>query len=550
MKKYLALILALVMVFALCACGGKTEAPKTDAPKTEAPKTDAPKTDAPKAEEPAATALPDQGSGEYQASDETLVVANKGNPTTLCHLTATAVSANNATLSSMYDRLVDYDYENNDVKPMLAESWERIDDTHVRFHLRKDVVSHAGDPFTASDVIFTVTNGQEGGFLSNYYGMFDLPECKAEDDYTVVLATKNPDPFFLYTLSNTPLAMIVEASTKKDGLEAQAQNPTAATGPYKFVEWNDGSYVKLERNENYWGKTPYYKNVEIRIITDASARVMNLESHDINIALDPDVNSMLALEGNPDFTIVDLPTTNITTIFMNCSKEPFNDVNLRRAIACAINYEANLKVAVGSRGKITDTNLPVNSVMYVSQPDSLYHYNVDKAKEYLAQSKYANGLEIELLYAENPIFGKYAEMVQEQLSQIGIKLNLTPIASKEFDARISAGEFQMEMINASNPDPSIQMKYYDGRIDFKANRGGCGFVDAPQELLDLIDEAKVTIDADKRLEIFNKLQAMLCDLCPAIPVYSPNKMCVMDSTIKGVTLTEFCDINWSKAYKE
>lgn len=549
MKKFLALLLALVMVFALCACGGsKTETPKTET-KTDAPKTET-KTDAPKAEAPAATALPDQGSGEYEASDETLVVANKGNPTTLCHLTATAVSANNATLSSMYDRLVDYDYENNDVKPMLAESWERIDDTHVRFHLRKDVVSHAGDPFTASDVIFTVTNGQEGGMLSNYYGMFDLPECKVEDDYTVILASKTPDPFFLYTLSNTPLAMIVEASTKKDGLEAQALNPTAATGPYKFVEWNDGSYVKLERNENYWGKTPYYKNVEIRIITDASARVMNLESKDIDIALDPDVNSMLALEGNPDFTIVDLPTTNITTIFMNCSKEPFNDVNLRRAIACAINYEANLKVAVGSRGKITDTNLPVNSVMYKSQPDSLYHYNVDKAKEYLAQSNYPNGLTVELLYAENPIFGKYAEMVQEQLAQIGITLTLTPIASKEFDARISAGEFQMEMINASNPDPNVQMKYYDGRIDFKANRGGCGFVDAPQELLDLIDAAKTEIDDAKRAEIFDKLQAMLCDLCPAIPVYSPNKMCVMDSDIMGVTLTEFCDINWSKAYKE
>lgn len=549
MKKLIALLLALVMVFALCACGGsKTETPKTET-KTDAPKTET-KTDAPKAEAPAATALPDQGSGEYEASDETLVVANKGNPTTLCHLTATAVSANNATLSSMYDRLVDYDYENNDVKPMLAESWERIDDTHVRFHLRKDVVSHAGDPFTASDVIFTVTTGQEGGMLSNYYGMFDLPECKVEDDYTVVLASKTPDPFFLYTLSNTPLAMIVEASTKKDGLEAQALNPTAATGPYKFVEWNDGSYVKLERNENYWGKTPYYKNVEIRIITDASARVMNLESKDIDIALDPDVNSMLALEGNPDFTIVDLPTTNITTIFMNCSKEPFNDVNLRRAIACAINYEANLKVAVGGRGKITDTNLPVNSVMYKSQPDSLYHYNVDKAKEYLAQSNYPNGLTVELLYAENPIFGKYAEMVQEQLAQIGITLTLTPIASKEFDARISAGEFQMEMINASNPDPNVQMKYYDGRIDFKANRGGCGFVDAPQELLDLIDAAKTEIDDAKRAEIFDKLQAMLCDLCPAIPVYSPNKMCVMDSDIMGVTLTEFCDINWSKAYKE
>ncbi|MBE6914817.1 MAG: hypothetical protein E7472_07810, partial [Ruminococcaceae bacterium] len=214
MKKLIALFLALVMVFALCACGGKTETP---APKPSDPAQPAAPsqggTDAPAA--PESTALPEQGTGEYTPSDETLVVANKGNPTTLCHLTATAVSANNATLSSMYDRLVDYDYENNDVKPMLAESWERIDDTHIRFHLRKDVVSHAGDPFTASDVIFTVTTGQEGGLLSNYYGMFDLAECKAEDDYTVVLASKTPDPFFLYTLSNTPLAMIVAATTEK-----------------------------------------------------------------------------------------------------------------------------------------------------------------------------------------------------------------------------------------------------------------------------------------------------------------------------------------------
>ena len=140
-------------------------------------------------------------------------------------------------------------------------------------------------------------------------------------------------------------------------------------------------------------------------------------------------------------------------------------------------------------------------------------------------------------------------MAQAQLKDIGITLTLTPLASKEFDARISAGDFDMQIINASNPDPYIQVKYYDGRLDFKTNRGGSGFVDAPQELLDLMDKAKVEIDDAKRLDYYNQLQKMLCDLCPAIPAYSPNMLCAMDSDILGVTLTEFNDINWSKAYK-
>ena len=88
-----------------------------------------------------------------------------------------------------------------------------------------------------------------------------------------------------------------------------------------------------------------------------------------------------------------------------------------------------------------------------------------------------------------------------------------------------------------------------GGNTFKANRGGSGFVDAPQELLDLMDKAKVEIDDTKRLDYYNQLQKMLCDLCPAIPAYSPNMLCAMDSDILGVTLTEFNDINWSKAYK-
>ena len=118
---------------------------------------------------------------------------------------------------------------------MLATDWEYIDDTHVQFKPRDDVTSHDGYPFTASDVIYTITTGQDSGLLSNYYGMFDLSECSVVDDYTVILATKSADPFFLSTLSNTTLAMVIEASVEANGCRAlQGLKATAGTGPDTF----------------------------------------------------------------------------------------------------------------------------------------------------------------------------------------------------------------------------------------------------------------------------------------------------------------------------
>lgn len=556
MKKIIALLLAVLMVIGMVACAAKTEAPaKEEAPAAEAK-------EEPKAEEPAKTeeeqkaeavaesSVLQEGDKEYTPSDETLYLANKANPNGLCPLNVTSISANNAHMVALYDRLVSYDYVTNTVGPMLAESWEQVDDTHVRFHLRQDVKSHAGDPFTASDVIYTVTVGQEGGILSNYYGMFNLAECKAEDDYTVVLATNNAEPFFLFNMANTPLSMLVEASVEKNGgLDAETLCPTAGTGPYKFVEWADGSYIKLERNEDYWDGPAYFKAAEIRIITEASARVMNLESGDVDIALDPAVDALAALKDDAAFSVVNLPTSNITTMYLNCSTEPFKDVNARRAVASALNYEANLKIAAGGYGTLTDTYLPVNNVMYVSPEKSYIKTDLEAAKAALAESAYPDGFTFELSYKEDPTMAAFAEMVQGQLSEIGITVTLAPLAAAEFDARISDGAFDAEMSNASNPDPAVQARYYDGRIDFKTMRGGCGYTDGSQELLDLIDAAKVTIDETERRNTYAKIQEILADVVPAIPVYSPNKLCATDSDLLGMRLTEFCDIDWSKCYR-
>lgn len=479
----------------------------------------------------------------------TLRIAHKADPTSLCHLTVTFGSANGPIDAVIYDRLLDYDQEANDVAPMLATAWEFIDDTHVRFTLRDDVVAHDGSKFTANDVIYTLTAGQESGMLANYYGNFDLAECKAEDDYTVIVATTTPDPYVLYNLSNIPLGMVCQASVEATGLEAQALLPTCGTGPYKVVEWVNGSYVKLARNEEYWGEKPGFDFVEFQIIGDASARVMALESGSVDVCLEPANSQLPMMEDNGAFKVINYETAQVTTMYLNCTKAPFDDVKVRQAVASAINYEGDLRVAVGAYGTTTDSFLPIASTAYCAPDGSyenFYSYDVDRAKALMAESGYPDGCDAELMIMEGSAFGDYAALIKDQLAEIGINVEIVPTASSAFYDILSAGGHQMEIVNSSNPDPAVQCKYFDYRVGFASVRGGTGW-QGPAELDALIDEAKAAIDTEARNELYKQIQAIINTNAPAIPLYSPNKTAITGANIDGVRLTEFGDIDVSRA---
>ncbi len=544
MRKIFAVLLVLVLALSLCACGAKKEEAAAPEKKEEAPATAVAETK-PIAEEAPAPAAPKADGPAI------LKVAHKGDPTSLCHLTVTFGSTNGPVDCLIYDRLVDYDAASASVKPMLATAWEKIDDTHFRFTLRDDVVAHDGvSKFTASDVVYTIKTGVESGMLANYYGGFNVDECKAEDDTHVIVATNAPDPYVLFNLSNIPLGMIVEAAVPGGDLESQNLLPTCGTGPYKVKEWSQGSYILFEKNDKYWGTEPYYDEVEFKIITDASARVMNLESGDVNICLDPATSQLSLVQDNSAFTIVNYATSQCTTMYLNCTKAPFDDVKVRQAIAQAINYDADLAIAAGGYGYTTDSFLAKTNTGY-SAPDgtvpNYYNYNVEAAKKLMSESGYPNGCSAQLLIMEGASFDAYATLIQQQLAEIGITIEIVPTASAAFYDLLSAGDFQAEIVNSSNPDPAVQVKYFDHRVGFKAVRGGTGWT-GPAELDTLIDQAKVEMDEAANLALYKQIADIINENAPAIPLYSPNKICIADSNIANIKLTEFGDIDVSKCY--
>ncbi len=519
MKKFLAIALAALMLLSAAACSAAPAS--TPAPTAKGP--------------------------------QKLVVAHKANPTSLNPLTVANVSANGAIQYFLYDTLVLFDQATDSFKPLLATKWEQIDTTHIKFTIRNDVKAHDGSPIKASDVLYTITTGIKSGKLDNYYSRFDLAGCRVVDDYNIILATKVADPYLFYTLANNALSIVSEEAVKKaGGIDTQTQKPTSGSGPYKFVSWDQGSKIIFARNENYWGTKAYFDTVEIRIITDPSARMMNLESGDVNIVIDPDLNQIKTIAGNKKFQVLNVQTKSINMAFFNTTKPFFSDVKVRQAMAMALDYKAIATVSMGEYGVVTDSILPPASSAYAA-PDSAYtnyyKYDVAAAKKLLSESGYPNGFTFTLKYSENAVFNSIVQLVQNQLKQIGITVVLAPTASTVFYTDAAAGNFDMYLAGASNPDPFAVLMWFDGRLTFKQANGGTGWKGG-DAYYNALDKAKSTMDKDARNALLKQALGIANSQVPALALGSQNRVIVADANLTNIMYSPFYDANLSHAARK
>ena len=285
----------------------------------------------------------------------------------------------------IFDGLLDFAPETTDVIPALATEIPEPEDggRAYTFKLRDGVKFHDGAEFNAEAVKFNFDRWRDsknpyhtggGGQSENFayyvgqFGGFDddsiITGVDVVDEYTVRINLKEPQGPFLKNVAMSPFGMASPKAIKED-VEEFWQNPVG-TGPFKFVEWNRGSTVELEANEDWWGSDlpeseggggPEVKKVSIRSIPDNTSRVAALTGGELSAAdgLTPDdvptvKQSGLKVEFRPPLTIGYLA--------MNNQKEPFNDVNVRRAINIAIDMDAIVQAFFGDTGEVATTYMP------------------------------------------------------------------------------------------------------------------------------------------------------------------------------------------------
>jgi peptide/nickel transport system substrate-binding protein len=434
---------------------------------------------------------------------------------------------------NMYDSLL---HKNTklEYEPSLATMWKALNDTTWEFKLRRGVKFHNGDPFSAEDVKFSFDRVLDPNTKSPQYGNIrGIKEVKIIDPDTVHLITDKPFPLLLERVVFFPI--IPKKHFEKVGAQAFAESAPVGTGPYKFVEWKRDQYLKMERFTEHWRGPAPTKNLIIRVIPETSTQVAELKTGGVDIVrnLAPDLIPDLKAHSNTYVSTAPILRTHY--VMLDMREAPFTKKEVRQAANYAIDRQAIIDKLMGGLGRAVPT--VINPMAFGYDPTvEGYGYDPKKAKELLKQAGYPNGVDITLHIGTSEAFGRQlAEAITEMLTEVGLRTNL-----KIWDPGPAYNKFFQGEGKATNGFIGSWGYYSTFDADailhplYHTEPGGWvgkWYTRVPG-LDELIDEARSTLDKEKRLVTYAKIQRLIKEEAPSIFLYHQHDMLGMNKRVE------------------
>ena len=438
-------------------------------------------------------------------------------------------SANRLSLIfTVYEALVKFDDEGN-YQPSLAESWNVAEDARTwTFNLRNGVKFHNGDILDADDVVATLGRvldpaiGGSFGTQGVYLSYLEHAEISALDIYRVQIITEEPMADLLDLLVAMPI------SPKKE-LE-KLPDEYVGSGPYKIAEQTENKTI-LKAHDEYWGKTPEYKEIQWIAESSSEKRVEALLNGQAEIIADISLQNAEDLEENEETTVHELKS-GLCIIFMcNSQKGPCTDRRVRQALNYAIDLNGLIKEI--KQGAATPLNGYLTAHHFGYNPETpVYPFDPEKARSLLVEAGYSDGLELVFdipaaMPDEAPLL---AQMMAEQFKQVGITLE---IVEHEDRAAYSEMVRDKKIHDACCFDSSPRSTYRVLREKIQSTLQGPwwqGYEN--KEVNALIKQAEATFDNTERQIIYREIYTKIHDDAPWIFLYSPNRYYGVRSTMK------------------
>lgn len=459
-------------------------------------------------------------------------------------------------ISTIVDGLVALEGTSTKPIPWLAESWETTDSQTWTFHLRQGVKFHDGTPFNAEAVKWNMdrwrdpNNEWRFGRTFEYYDIefgtdLAIEEVNVVDEYTVELKLSAPSGVLLAKLAehfvfgmNSPAA--VQEQGDKYGTPAGI---VVGTGRFKFVEWVPDDHITVERNDEWWGDAPKLDRIIFRSIPDNSARFAELQAGTIHQA-DLAQTDLPAAKEDPNIVIYEKPALSTGYIAFQQCTEPFDKLEVRQAIAHAVNWAALIPAFYGDYGQLAGSFQP--PAIMGSNPDvQPFEYNPDKAKELLAAAGLPDGFETDFWYI--PVIRGYfpdskaiGEAIAADLAKVGIKVNLQTEDWGAYLEDRNQGKFPMWMLGwgSDNGDPDNYIGYHFAHPIGEPKVEDCYSND---ELAQLLIDGRTEADPAKREEIYKKAEELVHADVPRIPVVWTTSTTVFRKEVQGYEPVVFRD---------
>lgn len=424
-------------------------------------------------------------------------------------------SATNDYINKMtYNQLLYFNWDTKEIEPELAESWEVEAPDRYLFHLRKDVTFSNGQPFTADDVYFTFmerTVAVNATTMGKVSGL--MKDIEVIDDYTVRFILKDPNADFLHNIY-VPTGSIMN----REACEADPeQGHLIGTAGWIVKDWLVNDYVHLVKYNDSWvwrekGETPT-EEVTFKCMPEASSRAVALQNGEVDTVVALADADLPALEGDSKLELLSYLQERVYYYMFNMRSGKFaQDVNLRNAVAFAINYEDLCEHATSGRGQVATTMWGLNQFGYFDDFEEKIEYNPEKAKEYLAKSSAPDGLTIKILVTT--AFQGDATLIQSNLADIGIIADINATDTAGFNAAVAEDAADLMIFNITQRTDGDRFSFIPD-IKNSTNRA---HYDNPEMLQEFID-GRSTTDEATRLAIYKQIQIELNEQKPYVAMY-------------------------------
>jgi peptide/nickel transport system substrate-binding protein len=451
-----------------------------------------------------------------------------------------------------YDPLVYPKIEEGSMEagPHIAETWTVSDDGKTyTFKLRDDVTFQSGNALTAKDVVYSIQRMMaiQQGFSWLWNGVLNPENVVAKDDTTVEFKLNNAYAPFVSTLTQL---FIVDSETLKANQESgefgdngdygqkYLESHVAGSGPYLLDKWNRGSQLAFKKFDDYWkgwtdGKIEEF---QMKVITEPATVKTMLTTGEADM-----VHQWLTVDTYEEFKSTDGvvvqedPSVQLYHLPINTQRAPTDDVNVRKAISYAFDYKVATEQIMNGA---TQAQGPAPILVPGHNGDvTVYQKDIEKAKEFLAKSKYAGEeLTVEFMYlSENPFQRQIAQLLKASLAEIGIEVELVGGPWTQITESTAKMETTAHLTSISD---TLKYPHVDSHTfgiyhpsAHGSYRSASWYEDS--KTTSVLEAARQSVNVDDQMKNYKEAQALIVDKAPSVYVANPNHRIAFRDYVEG-----------------
>lgn len=425
-------------------------------------------------------------------------------------------------LFNIYEGLVKATATGEYVPAVASDSTVSEDGLTYTFTLREGVRFHNGDTVTAEDVKYSFETCAETTVDTALAAALSSVQTLSAEGDTITITLAEPNPDFL---SYVGMVYIVP-----DDYTEQSTAPVG-TGPFQFVSRSVQENLVMEKFADYWGEPAYLDKVTFKIFEDANALMSALSAESVDLAVHLTIDQVNTLNAETYKTLEG--TMNLVqALYLNNAVEPFNNEKVRQAMCYAVNVDEILQLTSEGHGAKLGTSIyPAFTKYFDESLVDAYPYDVEKAKQLLAEAGYENGFSMTITVPSNYTpHMNVAQVLVEQLAQVGITATIEPVEWETWLTRVYAGrDFESTVLGfdaATLSAGALLNRWMSDNENNMINYNNPEY-DA------IMKEASVTTDDAKQTELYKQAAKMLSDTAANVYIQDLADFVVIKSNLDG-----------------